>query len=458
MNRTPGPLLRALLAVIDAGRWLAPPSRRREWRRQWRADIWHESQWLDRDSRGVSAHASLVRRTTGALRHAFWLRLHVRNLEMITHDLRYGWRMMLRKPGFTAAAVLTLGLGIGANVTIFSWLDATMRRQMNGVADSGQFVAVNNTSRTRGDLSLSYPDFVDYRNRRPDSVDDLIAFSLLPMTMRTDGDAVRVFGEVVSGNYFDALGVRAALGRTFAAEENRTPLTHPVVVLSHNFWQRHFGGDPAIVGRAVTVNGHSFTVIGVAPDGFHGTAPYLDLDLWVPMMMQPWVANSDRLAIRGDHWLQAMVKLQPGITMARAQADLDVLARDLATTYADDKGYGVKLYALWRSPNAGGGAVAGAMGVQLGVAAVVLLIACANVANLLLARAAGRQRETAVRLTLGASRARLVQQLLTESTLLALAGGVAGTALAYWTADLIRWFVPPAPLPIRSEERRVGEV
>jgi hypothetical protein len=125
--------LTLLLAVIDAGRWLAPPSRRREWRRQWRADIWHESRWLDREAPGIGPRATLVRRTAGALRHAFWLRLHVRSLEMITHDLRYGWRMMLRKPGFTAAAVLTLGLGIGANVTMFSWVDAMLRRQLNGV-------------------------------------------------------------------------------------------------------------------------------------------------------------------------------------------------------------------------------------------------------------------------------------------------------------------------------------
>jgi predicted permease len=452
MNRAPRPLLRMLLAVIDAGRWLAPASRRRQWRRQWRADIWAESQWLDRDPRGVAGRASLVRRTAGALRHAFWLRLHVRNLEMITHDLRYGWRMMLRKPGFTAAAVLTLGLGVGANVTMFSWVDATMRRQMNGVADADRFVAVNNTTRTRNDLSLSYLDFVDYRNRRPDSVEDLIAYGLVPMTMRGDtysADPVRVFGEIVSGNYFDVIGVRAALGRTFSPDEDRAPLTHPVVVLSHNSWQRHFGGDPAIVGRSVTLNGHAFTVVGVGPAGFHGTEPYLDLDLWVPMMMQAWVYNGDRLAQRGNHWLDAMVKLQPGVTIARAQADLDRLARDLSAAYTDDKGYGLKLYELWRAPNAGGAAVAGVMGVQLGVAAIVLLIACANVANLLLARGASRHRETAVRLTLGASRSRVVQQLLTESTLLAIAGGLAGTALAYWTSDLIRWFIPPAPLPIQ---------
>src|SRR5262245_29039706 len=128
MNRTPGPLLRLLLAVIDAGRWLAPPSRRRDWRRQWRADIWHESQWLNRDARGVAGHASLVRRTAGALRHAFWLRLHVGRIEMLTQDLRYGWRSLVRRPGFTLVAVLTLGIGIGANITIFSLVNAILLR------------------------------------------------------------------------------------------------------------------------------------------------------------------------------------------------------------------------------------------------------------------------------------------------------------------------------------------
>src|SRR5262247_3675103 len=154
-----------LLAIVDAGRWLAPPSRRREWRRQWRADIWHESRWIERGPGGVARTATLVSRTAGALRHAWWLRLHVRSLEMITHDLRYGWRMMLRQPGFTAAAVLTLGLGIGANVTMFSWVDTTLRRHMNGVADANRFVALNNTTATRSDISLSYLDFVDYRHQ-----------------------------------------------------------------------------------------------------------------------------------------------------------------------------------------------------------------------------------------------------------------------------------------------------
>jgi macrolide transport system ATP-binding/permease protein len=447
-----GPLLRLLLAVIDTGWRLAPPSRRREWRRQWRADILHEWRWLTIRRRGVGDRVILLRRVAGALRHAFWLRMHVRRLEMITQDIRYGWRLMVRQPAFTIVAVLTLGLGIGANVTMFSWVENSMRRQVSGVADSGRIVALNGTTRSRLDLSISYPDFIDYRQRRPDSVADLIGYTLAPMNLRTDGDPLRVFGQLVSGNFFDMLGVRAVLGRGFLPEEDTSPNGHPVVVFSHAFWQRRFAGDPTVVGRMVTLNGTAYTVVGIAPRGFHGTEPYLNLDLWVPLAMQPSVTGGgSRLADRGSAWIEVMVRLKPHATIARAQADLDVVARDLAATYADDRGNGVKLYELWRSPGGGGPAIAAVMGIQLGIAGVVLLIACANVANLLLARAASRQRETAVRLTLGASRGRVVQQLLTESTLLAVAGGISGLAIAYWTKDFVRWFIPPAPLPIEMD-------
>jgi macrolide transport system ATP-binding/permease protein len=443
-----GPLLRLLFAIIDTGWWLAPPSHRRAWRRQWRADVVHEWRWLARKRGGVGDHATLVRRVAGALRHAFWLRLHVRRLEMITQDLRYGWRLMVRKPAFTAVAVLTLGLGIGANVTMFSWVQSTMRRQMHGVPNGTRLVALNGTTRTRSDLSFSYPDFVDYRQRRPASVDDLIASTLVPMNLRGEGDAQRVFGQLVSGNFFDALGVRAILGRTFLPQEDRTPNAHPVVVLSHNFWQRRFAGDPAILGRTLTLNGRAFTVIGVGPPGFRGTEPYLNLDLFVPMMMQASVLTGDRLNARDHAWLEVMARLKTGVSIARAQADLSLVAAALAAAYPDDQGHGIRVYPLWQAPASGGAAVTALMGIELGVAGVILLIACANVGNLLLARAAGRQRETAVRLTLGASRRRLVQQLLTESALLAVAGGICGVAISYWTKDLVTWFIPPAPLPI----------
>ena len=368
---------------------------------------------------------------------------------MITQDIRYGWRLMVRKPAFTIVAVLTLGLGIGANVSMYSWVDGRMHHLLGGVEQPDRLVALNGTTRARVDLGLSYPDFEDFRRQRPGSVDDLIVYTMAPMNMRVDnGEPQRVFAEMVSGNYFEALGTRVPQGRAFLAEEGSVPGRSPVAVISHKFWLRRFGGDPSVVGRTITLNALPFTVIGIAQDGFHGTEPYLNLDLWVPLMMQPALASTDRLHTRGNRWLETIVRLKPGVGLARAEADLNLIARDLGAAYADDAGSGVKLYELWRAPSMGGAAVTAVMGVQLGVAGVVLLIACANVANLLLASAATRQRETAVRLTLGASRSRLVQQMLTESSLLALFGGAAGVAFAWWTRDLARLFVPPAPLPI----------
>ena len=314
---------------------------------------------------------------------------------MITQDIRYGWRLMVRKPAFALVAVLTLGLGIGANVTMFSWTQITLQRQIRGVPDGGRLVALNGTTRSRIDLSVSYPDFLDLRERRPDSVEDLIVFTLAPMSLRTNGgDPQRTFGQLVSGNFFSALGVRPALGRAFLPEEDTTPNGHPVVVISDSFWQRRFGGDPSIVGRTVTLNGIAYTVIGVAPPEFRGTEPYLNLDLWVPMAMQPSVTSGgNRLGVRGNSWLEAMVRLKPGVSIARAQADLDVIARNLADTYADDKGRGLKLSELWRAPSSGGPAVVAVMVIQQAVAGVVLLIACANVAQ----SAARESREPSTR-------------------------------------------------------------
>jgi hypothetical protein len=219
---------------------------------------------------------------------------------------------MVRKPAFTLVAVLMLGLGIGANVSMYSWVDGRMRHLLGNVKQPDRLVALNGTTRTRDELSLSYPDYEDYRQRRPASVDDLIVYTMAPMNMRVDnGDPQRVFAEMVSGNYFEALGARPSLGRAFLQEEGSVPNRYPVAVISHNFWMRRFAGDLSIVGRTITLNSLAFTVIGVAPDGFQGTQPYLNLDLWVPLMMQPALA-ADRLHLRNNRWLQAIVRLAAG--------------------------------------------------------------------------------------------------------------------------------------------------
>jgi predicted permease len=446
MSRRDG-FLRFLLRVVAAGRTLAPPARRREWHRQWHADISHEWAWLAQEPGHALDRWRLARRVFGALRHALWLRTHQRTLDMLTHDLRYGWRLMLRRPGFTAIAILTLGVAIGANVSIYGWVQALLLRPFPAVPDPGSLAVLSSTTATRSDLSLSWPNFVDLRNRRPASVDDLIAYTLVTVNVRTGSEPHRAWGMLVSGNYFDALGVKPALGRGFNADEGRVPDTYPVVVLSHAYWQAHLAADSRIIGRTLTMNGRAFTVIGVAPEGFRGNAAGISLDLFVPMMMQKAMMPGDRLRERGNGWLLSMVRLKKSTSMVRAQADFQGLAHTLASAYPENRGRGLRLDPVWRAHGASA-VLLPVLSVLMGMVGLVLLIACANVASLMLASAAGRQRETAVRLALGASRARIVRQLLTESALLAVGGGVVGLVLAYWTGDMLRLFVPPTGLPL----------
>jgi macrolide transport system ATP-binding/permease protein len=443
----PTGLLRVLLRALAAMRGLAPVSRRRDWYRQWRADVWHESQWVSRaPGPRPQAATALAAKVAGAARHALWLRLYVRRLEMISHDLRYGWRLMVRRPAFTAIAIAMLGLGIGTSVTIFSWLQTALQ-PIPGVADRDRLVMLQGTTTTRNDLSTSYPNLVDYRERRPASITDIAGQTLVPLNVTVGRSPRRIYGLIVTGNYFDMLGVRPVLGRGFLPEEDRAPGAAPVIVFGEGFWRRQLGGDRSIVGKAVTVNGRPFTVVGVAGPGFRGAMPHFAADAFVPMMMQATVIAGDRLTARGNGWLQPVVKLAPGVNREQAEADLRNVVRQVRADRAVSGEGSIRLSEPWRAYEVTV-AIAAVIGAQLAVALIVLLIGCANVASLLLARAAGRQRETAVRLSLGAGRLRLIQQVLVESTLLAVGGGVAGVAVAYWAAGLIQRFVPTTPLPI----------
>ncbi|HSB09708.1 MAG TPA: ABC transporter permease [Blastocatellia bacterium] len=373
-------------------------------------------------------------------------RKHV--LRDLWQDLPYALRMLRKNPGFTVVAVLSLALGIGANTAIFSLINTVLLRPLP-VARPEQLVSLNNTAENHAFPAFSYPNYKDLRDRN-EVFSDLIAYRFSPLSLSHDGINERVWGYEVTGNYFEALGVNAALGRLISPDDDRAPGAHPLAVVSYKCWQQRFGGERTIVGRDVIVNGRSYTVIGVAPEGFFGTEVIAAPELWFPVAMQAQLEN-------GINWLDARQvdnlfvqgRLKPGVSTAQAQASLSEIARQLEREYPNDnEGKGIALSAPGLMGNSMRGPVLGFSGLLMIVVGLVLFLACVNLANLLLARAAERRREIAVRLALGASRFRLVRQLLTESVLLALAGGALGLLLAFRFVELVAAFKMPIDIPV----------
>ena len=366
-------------------------------------------------------------------------------------DVRYGLRMLARKPGFTAVAVITLALGIGANTATFSVANTLLLGTSRQVEDPAELTRMHITWASGLEFgSFSYPDFIDLQERN-DVLTGLIASSIRPFHLSDGNSNDRITGSIVSGNYFDVLGVAPAPGRGFLPEEYETAGTHPVAVLSHGLWQRRFGADPSVIGGTVSLNNYSFTAIGVAPRGFAGVNAGIAPDLWVTLKMQDVLLPGPSLMeARGSHWLNFVIgRLKPGVTRAQSEDSLNGNMARLIEEYPNtNEGKSVTLYPESGLPPFIRPAFVGFMGLMFAVVGFVLLLACGNVAGLMLARLSARRKEIGVRLSLGASRGRLIRQLLAETIPLCLLAGSAGLAIALGLLRAIRTMVPSAGFPI----------
>ena len=368
-------------------------------------------------------------------------------MSTLLSDLRYSVRSLLKNPGLTTAAILSLGLGIGANTTIFTWVQSVLFRPIPMAAEPSTIRIAAMENREGQSRSWSYPNYQDFRDRA--TLIDIVGQDDLSFNVAIDQTAERAYGGMVSGNFFQVMGLRAAAGRLFTPQDDVTPGAHPVAVISHAYWQRRFSGDPGVVGKQITINNTPITIIGVAPRGFIGSFLGVSSALWVPMAMQREMTGGDRLQQRGNGWMQTLVRLKPGVSQEQAQAEATSIITQLASEYPQfNEGRRVRILQTWQAPFGAATVLTPILAVLSVLVALVLIIACANVANLLLSKAVGRRREIAVRLSLGASRARLMRQLLTESLLLAFTAGCLGVAMAYWTMDLIMAFAPPVDIPL----------
>jgi predicted permease len=367
----------------------------------------------------------------------------------LAQDLRFALRQLRKSPGFTAVAVITLALGIGANTTIFSWLRSLVFDSFPGAAQPDRIVAIEHTAPDGHPLTTSYLDFRDFRDNLK-LLENVTAYRGYVFSVGDAPSSERVWGEVASGGVFDMFSIKPEVGRFFSAEEsNDAQNSHAVVVISHGFWKSHYHSDPSAVGSTLRVNRTPLTIIGVAPEAFHGTHAGLDFEFWIPLTMYGQLTHTGKwiLEDRNARFFMLLARLAPGATIDRARDEVRALAIRMSEADAD-RGIGAVVLPAWESHFGTQAALLTPVLILMGTGGLILLIVCANLANLLLARAIGREHEFSIRLALGARQGRLVAQLLTETLLMALVGSVGGLVLAKWLGGALGWLLPTVARPV----------